>query len=128
MTELDVVIAAVIAGGVTRAYKPNEVPDNPQTPYTMVSVTRETPGNYFLDGSHGTWGRRATLQSFDVDDDGALDFDRMATDALQDHIPAFPGFECTPWRVQVGSALVRDPDNHGVISVTTTLLCTAAAT
>lgn len=127
-TELDVVLAAVVAGGVPRAYKPNEVPSKPQMPYTVVSVTRETPGNYALTGEHGTWGRRATLQSFDTDDDGALDFDRMATDALQDQVPAFAGLEATPWRVQVGSALVRDPDNKGVVGVTTTLLCTTSAT
>lgn len=126
-TELDVVVAAVTAGGVPRVYKPNEVPTNPAMPYTVVSVTRELPGNYALTGEHGTWGRRATLQSFDSDADGALDFDRLATDALQDNVPAFTGLDCTPWRVQVGSALVRDPDNLGVVGVTTTLLCTTAA-
>lgn len=127
MTDLDVVVAAVTAGGVPRVYKANEVPASPAYPYTVVWVTRDVPGNYALTGEHGTWPRRATVQSFDTDADGALDFDRMATDALQDHVPAFPGLECTPWRVQVGSALVRDPDNQGVIGVTTTLICTAAA-
>jgi hypothetical protein len=125
-TDLDVVIAAVVAAGVPRVYKPNGVPTSPQMPYTVVTVTRETPGNYALTGEHGTWPRRATLQSFDTDADGALDFDRLATDALQDQIPAFTGLVCTPWRVQVGSALVRDPDNQGVVGVTTTLLCTTS--
>jgi len=128
MTDLDVVLAAVVAGGVTRAYKPNEAPDNAPMPYSVVSVTRDLPGNYALTGAHGTETRRATVQSFDSDADGALDFDRMAVDALQDKVPAFSGFVCTPWRVQVGSALVRDPDNQGVIGVTTTLLCTVSAT
>lgn len=124
MTFLDDTLAAVVAGGVPRAYKPNETPDKPQMPYTVVTVTRDLPGNYGLDGAHGTQDIRATVQSFDVDADGALAFDQLAVDALQDHQPVFAGYDTTPWRVQFGSALVRDPDNHGVIGVTTTLLCT----
>lgn len=126
-TFLDRTVADVTAGGVTRVYKVNEVPDKPNMPYTVVSVTRDLPGNYMLDGSAGTRSMRATVQSFDVDVDGALDFDLMAVDALQDHAPSFTGYETTPWRVQVGSAVVRDPDNRGVVGVTTTLLCTIAA-
>ena len=127
MTFLDDVLAAVQAGGVPRAYKPNEVPTNPAYPYSIVYVTRDLPGNYTLDGAHGTQDMRATVQSFDTDADGALDFDRMAVDALQDHAPAFAGYVTTPWRVQVGSAMVRDPDNQGVIGVTSSLLCTISA-
>lgn len=128
MTFLDVTLADVIAGGVTRAYKSNEVPDRPTYPYTVVVVTEDLPGNYGLDGSHGTKSVRATLRSYDNDIDGALDFDRMATAALQDHMPVFAGYETTPWRKQVGSVEVRDPDNRGVEGVTTTLLCTISAT
>lgn len=123
MTDLDDVLAAVVAGGVPRAYKPNEVPDDPQTPYTVVSVTRDLPRNRTLEGSAGTWDRRTTLQSFDIDDDGALDFDRMAVNALDGRVVA-GGM----WQVQVGSVLVRDPDNRGVIGVTSTLLSTTSAT
>lgn len=125
MTDLDIVLAAVVSGGVTRAYKVNEVPDNPQMPYTVVSVTRDLPKHHAGTGQPGTWDRRATLQSFDVDDDGALDFDLMAVDALEGHI--LDGLDGM-WRTQVGSALTRDPDNQGVVSVTSTLLCTISAT
>lgn len=124
MTDLDVVLAAVIAGGVPRAYKLNEVPDGPQMPYTVVSVTRDLPKHHAGTGLPGTWDLRATFQSFDVDSDGALDFDRMAVDALEGRILAgLAGM----WRTQVGSAMVRDPDNRGVVGVTSTLLCTVSA-
>jgi hypothetical protein len=92
-------------------------------PYTVVSVTRETcPSNYAADRrarGPGTPGhapvlRRRRRRGARLRPDGV--------DALQDQIPAFTGL--TPWRTQVGSALVRDPDNQGVIGVTTTLLCT----
>jgi hypothetical protein len=125
MTELDTVLAAVVAGGVPRAYKPNEVPAQPQMPYTVVSVTRDLPKHHSGTGAPGTWDLRTTLQSFDVDDDGALDFDRMAVDALEGRI--LSGLDGM-WRTQVGSVLVRDPDNRGVIGVTSTLLCTISAT
>lgn len=125
MTDLDIVLAAVVNGGVPRAHKPNEVPDNPQTPYTVVSVTRDLPKHHDGTGAPGTWDLRATLQSFDVDDDGALDFDRMAVDALEGRI--LTGLNGM-WRTQVGAALVRDPDNGGLISVVSTLLCTISAT
>lgn len=123
MTDLDAVLAAVVAGGVPRAYKANEVPKSPQTPYTVVSVTRDLPGHRDLTGSAGTWDRRATFQSFDTDPDGALDFDRLAVNALDGRIVS--GIDGM-WTTQVGSVLVRDPDNKGVVGVTSTLLCTAA--
>lgn len=123
MTDLDIVLAAVVAVGVDRAYKPNEVPDSPVMPYTVVSVTRDLPKHHDGTGAPGTWDRRATFQSFDVADDGALDFDRMAVDALEGRI--LSGLDGM-WRTQVGSALTRDPDNKGVIGVTSTLLCTVA--
>jgi hypothetical protein len=123
VSDLDVVLAAVQAGGVPRAYKPNEVPANPQMPYTIVHVTRDIPRNRDMTGSAGTWDRRATFQSFDLDADGALAFDRMAVDALDGRILA--GIDGM-WTVQLGSAEVRDPDKPSVIGVTSTLTCTAA--
>jgi hypothetical protein len=124
-TDLDRVLAAVSAGGVTRAYKLNEVPDAPVTPYTVVAVSRDLPKHHAGTGAPGTWDLRATFQSFDSDADGALDFDRMAVDALEGQIVA--GIDGL-WRTQVGSALSRDPDNRGVVTVTSTLLCTVSAT
>lgn len=122
VADLDAVLAAVVGGGVPRAYKVNEVPQDPPYPYTIVSVTRDLPGNRAMTGPAGTWNRRATLQSFDQTANGALTFDQMATAALDGRIVA-GGM----WEVQVGAALVRDPDNRGVIGVTTTLLCTVPA-
>lgn len=111
---------------VLRAYQTNSVPASPTYPYTAWSLAGDRPDAYTLDATHGLRFYRIISQSFGHTLASALDNDAKVTDALLDVALVATGYECTPCRIEVGSAVVRDPDNSGVVGVTTTL--TFAAT
>lgn len=123
---LTAAIAKMSAGRspAPRIYKTNAVPASPTFPYSVVSVVGDQAGNYTLDARHSTRDYRITVQSFGRDVDGALAYDTAAIDRLLDESLTVAGFDCGPIRLQVGSAIVRDPDDNGVVGVTSSLLFT----
>lgn len=119
---LDATEAAL--SSVPRAQEMNAVLDKTY-PYTVWALAADRPDSYTLDSRHGLRFYRITTQSFGKTLTSALDNDTRVTDALLDQSLDATGYDCGPCRIQVGSAVVRDPDNAGVVGVTTTLLFTA---
>lgn len=113
---------------VPRRYPTGSVPKSPTYPYLVYSVAGDRAEAYTLDASHGVRFYRVIFQSFGRTLQSALDVDAAATEALLDR--AFdpidlPFYDCGPCRLEVPSAIVRDPDAGGVLGVTTTLTFTA---
>lgn len=125
---LNAVLARIKDGrSSARVYKLGAVPASPTYPYTVVSLAGDMALNYTLDARHGTRNYRVALQSFSntaAGLDGALDYDAKAVGALLDHALNVDGYDCGPMRLQVGSAVVRDPDAGGVVGVTSALIFT----
>jgi hypothetical protein len=108
-----------------RIYVTNAVPAEPVMPYTVLAVTPDRPMTYRLSASHGVRVYRIILQSFARSYDGALDYDGDATSVLLDKVPVVTGYSCGPCVIEIGSAMTRDPDDNGVIGITTTLTFSA---
>lgn len=115
-------VAKVTAAAVNRVYKEGSVPPTPAMPYLTVAVTFDRAEGYTLDASHGIGDYRVTTKSVGKDADGAGDTDDRARAALLDQYLVANGKNYGPGRLQVGSALVRDPDGGAVISITSTYL------
>lgn len=123
-TFLEAVDAATAA--VLRRYPTNSVPPTPTYPYLVYSVAADRAEGYTLDSRHGFRFYRVILQSFGKPSlASALDIDAKATDGLLDQRLTVTGYDCGPCRLEVASAVVRDPDTTGVVGVTTTLTFTA---
>lgn len=110
---------------IPRAYKMNAVPAKPVMPYLVWSVADDRPAAYTLDAVHGMRFRRVTWQSFAKSLDGARDFDARAAGALLDRALDVDGYDCGPLSGNAPGALLgsmsRDPDDSGVISITSSL-------
>lgn len=115
----------VSAAGVTRLYNQNAVPASPAYPYQTIAVTPDRTDVYTLEATHSIRTYRIVLQSASRTIAGALDVDEIATLALLDKRLVVDGYDCTPCRIELGSAMNRDPDDNGVLVVTTTLTFTA---
>lgn len=118
----DSVVDAIEAAGVNRVYKEGAVPASPGFPYCIVTVSFDRAAGYTLDATHGVGDYRVTTRSVGSNFDGAIDTDDRARYALLDQ--TFYAFDKSfgPGRLQVGSAVVRDPDGGSVITVTSTYL------
>jgi len=117
---LDAAIAAVTAAhtGSPRIYEVNAVPAQPSYPYSVVDVLDLDPDGYTLDQSHGFRDHMLTVQSFARTNDGVIDYNRAAANALLDQTLDATGWSCDPCRFQT-SRKYRDPDDSGVIGITT---------
>jgi hypothetical protein len=115
-------VAQIVAAPVARVYKEGAVPANPTFPYAVVAVTFDRAAGYTLDADHGVGDYRITTRSISTNFDGAIDTDARARGALLDKRIAANGKTYGPGRLQVGSAVVRDPDGGSVITVTSTYL------
>lgn len=114
---------AQVAADVTRVYKVGAVPASPTMPYQTVATSFDGAEAYSLHGRHGVGRYRVTTQSVAKTLDGATDLDDLARGRLLDQvITAAGGKEYGPGRMQVGAAVVRDPDGGSVITVTSTYL------
>lgn len=125
---LDTALAKVIAGRspAPRVYKTNAVPASPTYPYSVMSVSADQARTYTLDATHGTRDHRITLQSFGRTIDAALAYDEAAVDNLLDRRLTVAGYQCGPIRIELSAAVVRDPDDQGVVGVTSTLTFTTS--
>lgn len=110
---------------VSRAYPENAVPDKPEYPYLVWSVADDRPAAYTLDAVHGMRFRRVTWQSFGETLAGARDYDSRAAGVFLDQVLDVEGYDCGPMVGDAPGALLgsvnRDPDDGGVISITSSL-------
>lgn len=115
-------VAKVQAAPVARVYKIGAVPATPVYPYATVVASFDAASAYTLDADHGVGVYRVTTQSVGSNLDGAVDVDAKARGALLDQRLTVDGKTYGPGQLQVGSAVVRDPDGGAVITVTSTYL------
>lgn len=115
-------VAKLTAAPITRVYKEGKVPASPTYPYAIVTVTFDRATAYTNDADHGVGDYRITTRSVGADYDGAVDTDQRARGALLDQRITANSKSYGPGRMQVGAALVRDPDGGSVITVTSTYL------
>lgn len=115
-------VDALTAAGIKRVYPMGGVPASPTYAYVVVTVTRVTPGAYALAGGHGVITWRLTTQTFGRTTAEVEAVDSLAFDALQDR-QLLPLIECGPCDLQVSNA-TRDPDDDGVLGVTSSYLFT----
>lgn len=115
-------VAKLTAASIARVYKEGKVPASPAYPYAIVSGTFDRADAYTLDATHGVGDYRITTRAISSDYDGAVDTDDRARRALLDQRLTVDGKTYGPGRLQVGSALVRDPDGGIVLTVTSTYL------
>lgn len=112
---------------VTRVYPVGGVLDGTDRkyPYAVVSVSFDDATTYTLDARHSVQMYRLTTQAFSDEMDGALATDAKLRAAFLDQWLTAPGWECGPALLQVGGAIVREPEAGEVIGVTSTYLFTA---
>lgn len=119
---------ATAAAAVPRLYKLNSVPPEPQYPYGSFSASLGRGAAYTLDQDEGLrWGR-VVVQTFGRTADGALDLAEQVRAALAGKLLAITGYDTTASRVELDPVVTRDPDDKGVVGVTTTFTFTAAPT
>lgn len=108
--------------GIRRVYPVGGVPAGQDRtyPYVVLSVTFDGAETYTLEAAHGVKMLRLTAQSFGTTLDAALDMDALIRGAFLDKRLPAPGWECDPAKLQVGGAVVNDPDAGQVIGITST--------
>lgn len=120
MTALMDAVAAATAT-VPRLYAIGSVPASPTYPYGVYAASMGRGDSYTLDSAHGVRWLRATVQTFGRTAASALDHAEKVANALLDQRLEV---NYTPLRMELDPAVVRDPDDQGVIGVTTTLTAT----
>lgn len=123
---LTAAVAKVTSGRspAPKVYPIGSVPASPGYPYSVIGVTSEAAENYTLDAHHGTRNYRIWVQSFGKTAESALAYNDAADANLLDQSLTVAGFDCGPIRVQVGAAMTRDPDDEGVVGVTSAYIFT----
>lgn len=121
MSALQDAAQAALGAASLRVYAENAVPSSPTYPYQTVAVTADRALAYTLDANHGVRSYRIVVRSVGRSMTSASDLDERAITALLDKRLTAPGYDCDPCRQELGSALVRDPDDEGVLVITTTL-------
>lgn len=122
---MQAVAAKQATAGIVRAYDEGSVPASPAYPYQTRAVTPDRAGGYTLDSNHGFRTFRVVVRSFGRSATSALDIDAKTREVLEDERLTVAGWSCDPCRVELGSAMTRDPDDGGVISVVSTYTFTA---
>lgn len=124
MTDAMGAVAAATAD-VQRLYGLNSVPASPAYPYGSYSASLGRGDTYLLDSSEGVrWGR-VTVQTFGRTATSALAKAEEVRTALVGTALAIDSYSTTPCRSELDPAIVRDPDDSGVVAVTATYTFTA---
>lgn len=110
---------------VPRLYPLNAVPNGPQYPYGTYAATLGRGDTYTLDDTEGVRWLRVVVQTFGKTASSALAKAEAATDALKGVRLTVAGYETTRLHVELDPTVTRDPDDKGVVGVTTTLTATA---
>jgi hypothetical protein len=121
MSALQDAAQAALSAVNQRVYADNAVPSAPTYPYQTVAVTSDRALAYTLDANHGVRSYRIVVRSVGRTVASAGDLDERAITTLLDKRLTASAYFCDPCRLELGSALVRDPDDEGVLVITTTL-------
>lgn len=111
-----------VSGSVTRVYKLGEVSAPPDYPYLTFAVSYDSAESYTLEARRGVGVYRVTTQAVSKTLDGAIQIDSGARSELLDERITAGSREYGPGELQVGAAVVRDPDGGAVITITSTYL------
>jgi hypothetical protein len=124
VTDLLGAVAAATAS-VSRLYPTNSVPASPTYPYGSYSASLGRGDTFGLDESEGVrWGR-IVAQTFGKTLASALAKAEEFRAAVVGVALDIDGYDATPIRSELDPAVVRDPDNAGIVAVTTTYTFTA---
>jgi len=125
MTAIMAAVATSTAA-IPRLYALGSVPASPVYPYGSYQVMFGRPTGYRNDQRHTMRHARLVLQTFGRTTDAATDHLEKVITSLVDTRPVVAGYNCGPWRVEVDPIVFRDPDDHGVMTTTTTFTLVAA--
>lgn len=126
MTLMDAVADA--ATDVTRLYPIGQVPKGPTYPYGVFSAALGRGDGYTLDEAPGLRWVRVTFQGFGHTPHSALAVTEAFISALLGTALEVDGVSTTPLRLELDPTIpTRDPDDSGVLAVTTTLIATQEA-
>ena len=124
MSTLLTAVLTKLGGEAARTYELNKVPPSPEYPYRVVTVAPADPFARTVAGGSSRF-QRIVVQSFGRTLTGALDFDDDATQALDGAFLVAEGFDCGACQLELASAVARDPNDTGVVGVTTTFKLSA---
>lgn len=110
---------------VERLYALNAVPGKPTYPYGSYSASLGRGDTYTLDDAAGVQWLRVVVQTFGRTADSALTKAEEVTATLKGLRLEVVGYDTTRLRVELDPAVTRDPDDNGVVGVTTTFTATA---
>ncbi len=114
MADLDILRAALVAGGVARVYEFGGVVPKPTCPYAVISLDPSAPQVRDLGGSGDPVGR-FTVQHFGKTADSVGDIAAITFATFDGKALALSG-EPVAWQ-EVATGLMRDPDDRGVLGV-----------
>lgn len=124
---MDAVATATAA--LPRLYPANAVPPTPTYPYGVYSAQLGRADGYTLDATHGLRWVRVTFQAFGRTATSVLDLTERFLTATLDVRLTFDSYTASPLTTELDpTPPLRDPDDNGVLGVTTTLTATAAIT
>lgn len=115
---MDAVATATAA--VPRLYRLNAVPTAPTYPYGSWSALLGRGDAYLLDASEGIRHGRIVVQTFGRTADSAIDHAEKVRDALIGTRLMVDGEPLGPLLAELDPIATRDPDDAGVVGVTTT--------
>lgn len=124
MTDAMGAVAAATAS-VGRLYGVNSVPSSPTYPYGAYSATLGRGDTYTLDSREGVRHGRVVVQTFGRTATSALAKAEDSRAALVGTYLDITGYSTTPVRAELDPIVVRDPDDSGVVAVTSTFTFTA---
>ena len=107
-----------------RVVEPNTVAAKPVMPYATLAATDADTGTRRGDGSHGTETHRGVVQVVGRTAEGVSDVTTRIRDAFLNQRPTMTGYVCGPCLLEVAGPMLRDPDDHGVLTLTTTFVFT----
>ncbi len=116
-------VAAAVAG-VSRLYGLGAVPTSPAYPYGTYSAALGRGDAYTLATEGVRWGR-VVVQTFGKTPTSALAVTEAVRAALVDARLDITGYDTSPCRAELDPQVTRDPDDNGVLVVTTTFTFTA---
>lgn len=116
---------ATATADVSRLYKLNDVPPSPTYPYGSFSASLGRGDAYTLDVAHGMRHGRVIVQTFGKTAEAAIDLMDQVVGQLLDVSLVIVGYEATPCSLELDPAVVRDPDDRGVVGVTAVFAFTA---
>jgi hypothetical protein len=117
---MDAVATATV--NLPRIYRLGAVPSKPPYPYGVFSAQLTRADSYTIDARHGLRYVRVTFQAFGRTSDSALTLTEEFIATLLDAVLTVDGAQTTPLRLELDpTPPTRDPDDGGVLGVTTTL-------